>query len=120
MLASADERARSAILLLDELHAEHALADAGHAEVEALAGRWLSEGVLSIKSTDHLSDLLDQLRSTYQKHIAVEEYEVFPLAGQILSGAELAAVGREMATRRSIDLNALESSENILSGADKR
>jgi hemerythrin-like domain-containing protein len=114
MLASADERARSAIFLLDELHAEHELADAGHAEVEALGSRWLSEGVLSSESTDRLSELLDQLHSTYQKHIAAEDHDVFPLAGQILSSAELAAVGREMATRRSIDLNALESNLGVL------
>jgi hemerythrin-like domain-containing protein len=113
MLASADERARSAISLLDELHADHELADAGHAEVEALGSRWLSEGVLSIESTDRLSELLDQLHSTYQNHIAVEDHEVFPLAGQILSAAELAAVGREMATRRSINLKTLESNLGV-------
>lgn len=114
MLASTDARARSAIALLDGLHADHELADAGHAEVEALGSQWLSEGALSIRSTDRLTELLDQLHSTYQKHIAVEDGEVFPLAGQILSDAELAAVGIEMATRRSIDLNALESSLGVL------
>ena len=116
MLASADERARSAISLLDELHGDHELADAGHAEVEALGSRWLSEGGLSIDSTDRLTELLDQLHSTYQKHIAVEDHEVFPLAGQILSSAELAAVGREMATRRSIDLDALDSKLSVSPG----
>jgi hemerythrin-like domain-containing protein len=119
MLASADERGRSAISLLDELHADHELADAGHADVEALGSRWLSEGVLSIESTDRLSELLDHLHSTYQKHIAVEEHDIFPLAGQILNASEIANVGREMARRRSIDLNALESKLRLSSGADK-
>jgi hemerythrin-like domain-containing protein len=119
MLASADERARSAISLLDELHADHELADAGHAEVEELGTRWLAEGALSIESTDRLSELLDRLRSTYQRHIAVEDGEVFPLAGQILSASELVTVGREMAERRLINLNALESNLSALSGADK-
>ncbi len=114
--ASADSRARSAILLLDELHADHELADAGHAEVEALGSRWLSEGVLSVESTDRLSELLDQLHSIYQKHIAVEDGDVFPLAGQILSSAELTAVGREMATRRSVDLDARESKLGVSLG----
>lgn len=109
MMASADERARAAFSLLDELNADHVRADAVHAEVEALGSRWLSEGVLSSESTARLTESLDQLQSTYQKHIAVEDGEVFPLAGQVLSDAELAAVGREMAGRRSIDLNALES-----------
>jgi hemerythrin-like domain-containing protein len=119
MLASADERARSAIALLDDLHADHELADAGHAEIEALGSRWLSEGGLSIESTDRLSELLDNLHSTYQKHIAVEEHDIFPLAGQILNASEIANVGREMARRRSIDLHALESHQSVSSGADK-
>lgn len=119
MLASSDQRARSVIPLLDELHSDHELADAGHVEVEALGGRWLSDGVLSTESTARLSELLDQLHSAYQRHIAVEDNEVFPLAGRILSDAELAAVGREMAARRSIDLNAFESNLGVSSGADK-
>ena len=120
MLASSDQRARSAISVLEALHADHELADAAHAEVEALGVRWLSEGVLSSESTDRLCELLDQLQSTYQKHIAAEDHEVFPLAGQILSSVDLAAVGREMATRRSIDLGALESNLSVLSGTDNR
>jgi hypothetical protein len=49
------------------------------------------------------------------KYIAVEDDEVFPLAGQILSSACLAAVGREMAARRSIKLGGLESNLSALS-----
>lgn len=109
MLASSDERARSAMSLLDELHADHERADAAHAEVEALGSRWLSEGALSSESTARLSELLGQLQQTYQQHIAVEDGEVFPLAGQVLSSADLAAVGQEMAARRSIKLSMLES-----------
>jgi hemerythrin-like domain-containing protein len=118
MLASADERARSAISLLDDLNADHVNADAVHAEVEVLGSRWLSDGVLSAELTNRLSELLNQLHSTYQTHIAVEDGEVFPLAGQILSAAELTAVGREMATRRSIDLTALDSNLCGSPGAD--
>ncbi|HSF24701.1 MAG TPA: hemerythrin domain-containing protein [Blastocatellia bacterium] len=110
MLASTDNRARSAMALLDELHADHEQADAAHAEVEAMGSRWLSEGVLSSEATDRLSELLDQLQSTYQRHIEVEDHEVFPLAGQILNASEIANVGREMAMRRSIDLTRLNRS----------
>ncbi len=119
MLASADERARSALALLDGLHTDHVLADAWHAEVEALASQWLSEGALSAQSVDRLTELLDQLHSTYQRHITIEDHEVFPLAGQILGASELATVGREMAARRSIDLNALESNLSVLAGTDQ-
>lgn len=120
MMASSDERARSAMALLAELHGDHERADAAQAEVEELGTRWLKEGVLSSESTDRLSELLEQLRSTYEKHIAVEDHEIFPLAGQILSGADISAVGREMATRRSINLGALESNLSGLPGADNR
>jgi len=120
MCASSDERARSAISLLDELHRDHELADGAHAEVDALGSRWLSEGSLSSESTARLTELLGRLSSTYQRHIAVEDNEVFPLAGQVLTSAELAAVGREMATRRSVDPNALQSSLGVLSGGDNQ
>lgn len=120
MMASSDARAWSAISLLDELNADHVRADADHSEVEALGRRWLSEGVLSIESTDRLSEVLEHLRSTYQKHIAVEDNEVFPLAGQILSNDDLAAVGREMATRRSIKLRTFESNLGVLPRANNQ
>ncbi|HXU35220.1 MAG TPA: hemerythrin domain-containing protein [Blastocatellia bacterium] len=109
MIESSDERARSAISRLDELHADHEKADAVHAEVETLGSQWLSEGVVSSESIDRLRGLLEQLQSTYEKHIAVEDNEIFPLAGQILSGADIAAVGQEMAARRATKLRALES-----------
>ena len=37
---------------------------------------------------------------TYARHIAIEDNEVFPLAGRVLSQDQLAQVGREMAQRR--------------------
>ena len=120
MLASSDTRARSAISLLEELHADHEVADAAHAEVDALGSQWLSDGALSVQSTDRLTELLGQLHSTYRRHIAVEDNEVFPLAGEVLSDADLAAVGQEMATRRSINLGKLETSLSDLSEADHR
>lgn len=124
MLASADERARSALALLDELHNDHTLADASHAEVETLASQWLSEGTLPVQSVGRLRELLDQLHDTYQRHIPIEDHEVFPLAGKILSNTELTNIGREMASRRSIDLDALASDLSLLSskepGKDQR
>lgn len=113
MIESSDERALSAISRLDELHADHEKADAAHAEVEALGNQWLSIGTLSSESIDRLRGLLDQLQSTYEKHIAVEDNEVFPLAGQILSSADIAAVGQEMAARRATKLRKPESRKDI-------
>jgi hemerythrin-like domain-containing protein len=120
MLASLAERAQAAMSLLEELHSEHELADKAHAEVEALGNRWLSEGRLPRESADRLRELLGQLQSTYEDHIAVEEEDVFPLAGKILSSADLAAVGQEMAARRSIKMGALDSKPNARAEVDRR
>jgi hemerythrin-like domain-containing protein len=109
MLESSDERARSAISQLDHLHADHETADAAHAEVEALGSEWLSIGTLSSESVERLRALLDRLQSTYEKHTAVEDNEIFPLAGQILSSEDLAAVGQEMSARRATKLRSVES-----------
>ena len=119
MLASGDMRARSAIALFDELRADHVLADVGHTVVETLGNRWLSKGALPTQAVDRLTQQLDQLHVTYQSHIAIEDQEVFPLASQILGTTELAAIGLEMARRRSIDLNALESNLRLLAGTNK-
>ena len=114
MLASSDKAIRAAISSLEGLLEDHKLADSAHAEVEAIGSRWLSEGILSSESTERFIELLFGLRSTYQRHIAIEENEVFPLAGNILSKADLATIGREMAERRSINFKALESNLNAL------
>jgi hemerythrin-like domain-containing protein len=49
-----------------------------------------------------LSAVLAELADLYQRHIAVEEGEVFPLAARVLAAAERDAIGGEMATRRSV------------------
>ena len=46
--------------------------------------------------------LLKELRATYEKHIAVEDNELFPLAEKILDRAELEAIADEMAVRRGL------------------
>jgi len=114
MLASKDQRVQSAISRLEELHADHEIADASHAEVDALGTQWLSQSTLSVESTERLRELLELLQSTYQRHIQVEDHEVFPLAGQILSSDELLSVGQEMAARRLTKLGAVESSSSGL------
>jgi hemerythrin-like domain-containing protein len=38
----------------------------------------------------------------YQRHIAVEDHELFPLAGRVLSGEQLVQVGEQMARRRGL------------------
>ena len=95
--------AREAAALLDSLHADHEMAEALHREVETLAGLLLAEGRLPEDESRRLVAVLNDLRAVYQKHIRAEDEELFPLAGRVLSGPELEAVGREMAERRGVN-----------------
>src|SRR5262245_56616343 len=94
MMTSSVKRAVNALSSLEALQDDHKIAEASHLEVEALGRRWLLEGLLPNDSIHRLKELLNGLRWAYQRHIAVEEKEVFPLADRILSKADIAAVGR--------------------------
>lgn len=101
-----DARAQQALALLDELHQEHAVAEAGHREVEILGSRWLAEGRLIPADARALTEMLDQLSAIYQRHIAIEDTEIFPLAAKILGHEEIRALAHEMAARRGLILDA--------------
>jgi hemerythrin-like domain-containing protein len=105
--AASDPRATAALALIEHLHTDHDTADEMHSEVDALVRRWLAEGALASELADRLARLLENLSAIYQQHIAVEESQVFPLAGRVLSPSEIEQMGREMAARRGIDLNAM-------------
>jgi hemerythrin-like domain-containing protein len=45
---------------------------------------------------------LKELRATYEKHIALEDNELFPRAGKVLDRSELEAIAKEMAVRRGL------------------
>jgi len=93
---------REAMGKLDQLEADHDEADRAHARVEEIASQWLRDGTLPAELGAKLSSLLRDLRELYLRHIAVEDRELFPLAGRVLDPAQLASVGREMAQRRGI------------------
>jgi hemerythrin-like domain-containing protein len=88
--------------VLDELEADHRLAEQEHATVDALANVWLAAGVLSPPEVDRLLASLEDLQRRYARHIAVEDRELFPAASRVLTPAELEAIGREMADRRNV------------------
>jgi len=87
------------------LEADHERADACHAEANALASRWLSEGTLPSAETNRLAELVETLTAIYREHIAIEDSRVFPAAAAALPAKELEAVGREMAARRGLDFD---------------
>lgn len=102
MRKSKNKQVQAALASLDSLEADHDRAEKAHAEVETLGQRWLAEGRLSAREADRLSQLLNELKNTYERHIAVEDSDIFPLAGMVLGRSELDEVGREMAARRGI------------------
>jgi hemerythrin-like domain-containing protein len=94
-------RAAGALRSLDALEADHQASASAHAEVDALGRKWLTAGALPPESAHTLAALLQQLSDTYASHIAIEDKEVFPAAGRMLSAEQIAAVGREMENRRA-------------------
>lgn len=100
--ARQDSGNQAAFVLLDSLHADHTEAEVRHRNVDDLGRAWLADGLLSPDDTRVLIRVLRDLRTSYEEHIAVEDNELFPLAGRILDGLELEAIGREMAARRGL------------------
>jgi hemerythrin-like domain-containing protein len=88
--------------LLDSLHAEHEEADLMHQQVDELGRAWLANNGLSPENSQMLINLLKDLRATYEKHIALEDNELFPRAGRVLDRSELEAIAQEMAARRGL------------------
>lgn len=97
-----DGESLTAFALLDGLHADHTEAEIKHQRVDELGRAWLADERLSPENARIFISLLKELRATYEKHIAVEDNELFPLAGRILDRAELEAISHEMAARRGL------------------
>jgi hemerythrin-like domain-containing protein len=60
-----------------------------------------------------LKTILGELSSLYDRHIKLEEAEIFPLAKSLLSEVEERAIGREMAQRRGL---VIEERSTIIAG----
>jgi hemerythrin-like domain-containing protein len=97
-----DGESLTAFVLLDGLHADHMDAEIKHQQVDDLGRAWLADERLSHDNARIFISLLKELRATYEKHIAVEDNELFPLAGRVLDRAELEAIAKEMAARRGL------------------
>jgi hemerythrin-like domain-containing protein len=95
-----DRASREALAKIQALEADHEVAKDGHNTVEQLGQKWLADGRLSGDETSRLVKALDELQFIYERHIAVEDSEIFPLAKQVLDSKTLSDVGREMAERR--------------------
>jgi hemerythrin-like domain-containing protein len=99
------ERAtREALAKIQALEADHEVAKKAHDAVEQLGQQWLANGRLPAEKASRLLQHLRELQSIYERHIAVEDNEIFPLAKQLLDSKSLNDVGREMAERRGQNL----------------
>jgi hemerythrin-like domain-containing protein len=95
-----DRRAALALQQVAELERDHREADAHHRAVDLLGRRWLADGALDVNGVRELRERLTALQMIYSAHIRVEDTEIFPTAGLVLSPGQLSEVGREMAARR--------------------
>jgi hemerythrin-like domain-containing protein len=100
--AREDSESQAAFALLDSLHGDHTEAEIRHRKVDELGRAWLADERLSPDNTRILISLLEDLRTTYEEHITVEDNELFPFAGRILDRAELEGMAQEMAARRGL------------------
>lgn len=96
------EPAREALARIDALEADHEKARHRHELTEVLGRKWLDTGGLSEDETRQLAAALSELQSMYERHIAIEDSEIFPLAAKVLAKETLAQVGQEMAARRGL------------------
>ena len=95
-----DPSATQALSLLETLERDHDAADADHAAVDTLARRWLESDRLSAADAADLRQRLARLKALYDRHIAIEDKQLFPAAARMLTDAQIREVGREMAGRR--------------------
>jgi hemerythrin-like domain-containing protein len=70
------------VRLLDTLEEEHGCADRAHDEAGRVGRLWLANGRLSTAETARLTAILEGLSGLYERHIRLEESDVFPLLGR--------------------------------------
>lgn len=110
MKAVGGEELTRALTRIEELEADHKVAKEGHDLVEELGQEWLKENALNPEKTERLRAALHELQSIYDRHIAIEDKEVFPIAQKCLSSEKLQEVGKEMASRRGQTMSPLRQS----------
>ena len=98
--AAGSPQVAAALETLAALEHDHQTADVQHARVDAWYRRWMSDGPLPKAEEQALRETLVEITEMYGRHIAVEDHEIFPRAGQALAADDRGKVGAEMARRR--------------------
>lgn len=87
--------------LLTDLRDEESVIEGHHEMLNILCRRWLDHTRLSEADAQELIDRLEELQTIYQRHFAIEERMLFPLAARTLSSRQLHEIGSEMTERRT-------------------
>ena len=95
-----DPGAAAALEMIDRLERDHGLAGSHHEAVDRLGRKWHAEGTLPADDLREMRERLAALQTLYSAHIAVEDTELFPAAGRLLSQERLRDIGEEMKARR--------------------
>lgn len=90
---------------LDDLETDHRHADSQHVEVETIGRRWLLSGSLDFEDRARVTTVLESLSRLYDRHISLEETEIFSVARAILPEPATQTLGQEMAKRRGVVLS---------------
>ncbi|HEX6803604.1 MAG TPA: hemerythrin domain-containing protein [Terriglobales bacterium] len=90
-----------ALAKMDELSGDHRRAEALHEELDHLGCTYLSRGKLNPDELAKFRDDVASLTAMYQRHIKIEDSELFPVAAEVLPEGEKLAIAKEMANRRS-------------------
>ena len=100
MRKAGGDEVRAALAQVDALEREHRIADELHARVDRLGQKWLASGTLAADELAQVRTSLGELKNIYDRHIAIEDEQVFPLAKKVLGAEDQKKVGEEMASRR--------------------
>ena len=93
---------QAALSKLEHLEEDHRRADILHQNVDRIGNEYLASQILPEADLLTFRNASAELSVLYQKHILLEDSLVFPLAARLLSPADKATIGREMAARRML------------------
>ena len=85
---------------LDALEEDHRWAEPLHQTIDQLGSKYLQRGRLAPDEAQTFREMVYRLHSMYQRHIAVEDKEVFPVVDRVLSAEMKSQIAQEMAARR--------------------
>ena len=75
---------------------------AEHAEKEHAEARQIIERIRQTKDSEHLNELVSELKSAVEEHVADEENEVFPKMESEMGPSRLEEIGAEVEELKSV------------------